>query len=534
MNLPLFRTAYITNISASAKKGAAISVRLMHAKEDLFYVRKVQSTTEVIGYRDPKTNLFVTKLRPDDTTSNLTHNMFRELALEYAQQQVNQKLVELSEIANNNKTDYETKYKPLKTIERELSEYLADKHDFFIDLDKQVAVIKSNPKPQTNEYLVYSDDKITDDMFTTTRLDYQNPSKQTLTEEQANIVDSFLDVFVDSYNKRVLSWYFGAMLCNLPIYDERISKMLIVSSAHGGSGKNTLINALTQSLLTDDYREIKSSFDPFFMVNNRFGTSQILPLRLIQYSEAEFNDMPKGEHNFDGLNISELKSMISEGYIASEKKYADMQTTRLSSFNIVLTNHPPVIDEDRSALNRRLLGLIVNPTTMAEKGELLQLDSEQKVYQYVLDNVQAFANYFVAMFKADEKAFTTLEYNYNEMQDDIISGETQRQKDISLDHKQLSELQSYDIANVLGEISRRKNLNIDKLVLEIWNEKQKPTHDDIRWDNDVLYLNSTKEFFLKYGALLPMRNVLKSIYGEPVKKFGHRMYRLKVVKNEDN
>lgn len=528
MKLPLFRTVYFNNIFSSSKKQATVSVRLTRSKEDLFYVKKAQSSTEVIGYKDPDTSLFMTKLRSDDTKSNLTHNMFRDLAWRYAEKEVTQKLKELKEIYDVNEDEYHKIYKPIAKIEQELSEYLLDKHDFFVDLDKQIAVVKSNLRPHVNEYLLFKDDKINDDMFATIRLNYKNPQHQTLDDEQRELVDTFLNVFVDKYNKRVLSWYFGAMLCNLPIYDERISKLLIVSSARGGSGKNTLINSLTNALLTDAFREIKSSFDTFFLLNNRFGSSQILPLRLIQYSEAEFNDVPHGTHNFDGLNISELKSMISEGYIASEKKYADMQTTRLSSLQVVLTNNPPVIDKDREALNRRLLALIVNPSRMSEKGEQLGMTSEQKIYEFVEDNVQAFANYFVSIFHENEYAFTQLDYNHDETVNDIVEGDKKHATEMDLDNASLKELQHNDIVDSLVELARRKSLDISKLLLAIQEEKNTPHRQDIRWEKDVLYLNSKKDLFLEYGSLLPLRNLLKSVYGEPVKKFGQRMYRLEV------
>lgn len=536
MRLPLFRTVYINNITAGSKKPATISVRLTRTKEDLFYVKKVQSSTEVVGYKDPQTDLFITKLRKDDTKSNLTHNMFRDLALQFAKEFVNDKLTELYELFESDIETYEKKYKPYAKIERELNEFLSDKHDFFVDLDKQISVVKSNSRPHTNEYILYQGDKVASDMFATISVNYKNPEKQTLTDDDKILVEEFLDVFLDDYNKHVLGWYFGAMLCNLPIYDERISKMMIVSSARGGSGKNTLINSLTNALLTDAYREIKSSFDTFYMTNNRFGTSQILPLRLVQYSEAEFNDTPHGTHNFDGLNISELKSMISEGYISSEKKYDDMQTTRLSSFHVVLTNNPPIIDEDREALNRRLLALIVKPTLMATKGEALNLDTEQQVYEFVEDNVQAFANYFVSIFKHDEYAFTQLDYNYDDTKNDIAVGESLRIEAERLNNKTFEEMKSEDIAQVLTQLASRKKLKIEPLIKDIWQERktpQTPPNKNIRWEDDVLYINSAKDFYVQYGALLSLRPLLKAVYGEPVKKFGTRMYKLE-VKKDDN
>ena len=54
MRLPLFRTAYFRDTNIKSKKSCSVSVRIMMTTNDLFYVRKVQSTNEVIAYIDPK------------------------------------------------------------------------------------------------------------------------------------------------------------------------------------------------------------------------------------------------------------------------------------------------------------------------------------------------------------------------------------------------------------------------------------------------------------------------------------------------
>ena len=525
MKLPLFRTTYFNNMAPSSKKPATVSVRLTRTKEDLIYVKKVQSSNEVVGYKAPTTNLFITKLRKDDTKTSLTHNMFRDLAWRYAQEKVTLKLKELKALMDEDQEIYKSKYKPLAIIESELTEFLSDKHDFFLDLEKQISVIRSNPRPHTNEYVLYIDDVVDDDMFATIKLPYKNPAKQILEQDDIKLVDDFLDAFVDNYNKRILSWYFGAVLCNIPVYDERISKMLVVSSAHGGSGKNTLINSLTNGLLTDAFREIKSSFDTFFISNNRFGSSQILPLRVIQYSEAEFNDAPNGSHNFDGLNVSEIKSMISEGYLTSEKKYDDMQTDRLSSMHVVLTNHPPVIDADRSALNRRILPLIVKPSKMVEKGAILGLETEQQVYDFVEDHMQAFANYFAQTFLSDERAFTDLEYSHSDMASDIQEGEDERLDKLNLDNNELRSWKEQDIETVIYSLGKKNNVDVKKLIDDIRKAKNAKTpNTNLRWDGSKLFMNSAKDFFISYGKFMPLRDDLKTIYGTPVKKYGHRMY----------
>lgn len=531
IRLPLFRTATFHNIGAKSKKDATVSTRITPSTRDLIYVRKIKSTNEIVGFIHPDNGLFVTKVRAHDTQSQLTHNAFRQLALDYAQDKVDDKLDELKAFEQDDPDAYKNLYKPLKVIEKQLSEYLADQHDFFADLDKQIAVMKSNAKPPANEYVLYNDDDITD-ILATTRVPYKNPKDGLVSEEQEKVVNDFLDVFLDDYNKLVLTWYFGAMLLNIPIYDSRISKMMVVSSARGGSGKNTLVNALSSALLTDDFREIKSSFDLFFMNNNRFGSSQLTPLRLIQYSEAEWNDVPNGLHNFDGLNISEIKSMITEGFIASEKKYEEVQMSRLSSFHIVLTNHPPKIDDDRSALNRRLLACVIKPNRMSDKGEELGMRTEQGIIQYVQENVQAFANVCVRNFLDNEHAFSGLDYNYSEMVHDIDESERARLANVDLEDKALTELKRHDVSEVLTEMGKRRGVDVKRLLDAIWEEKRNPTEGDIRWDGNTLYLNSAKSALVKYGTLLPLLPMLKRVYGTPKKKFGKRMFKIEGAAND--
>ena len=532
MRIPLFRAATFQNIGAKSKKDATVSARITPSTKDLIYVRKIKSTNEIVGFIHPDTGLFVTKIRPHDTQSQLTHNTFRQLALTFAQDKVDEKLEELKDIETDDPELYKARYKPLKVIEQQLSEYMADQHEFFADLDRQVAVIRSNAKPAANEYVLYEDDVSIGDVIATTRLPYKNPKDGVVTEEQEKTVDKFLDVFLDDYNKLVLTWYFGAMLLNIPIYDSRVSKMMVVSSARGGSGKNTLINALSNALLTDDFREVKSSFDLFFMNNNRFGSSQLTPLRLVQYSEAEWNDVPNGLHNFDGLNISEIKSMITEGFIASEKKYEEVQMTRLSSFHIVLTNHPPVIDEDRSALNRRFLACVIKPNRMSEKGEELNMRTEQAVIKYVEDNVQAFANVCVRNFLENEHAFSGLDYNYSEMVGDINDSEAERLEKVSLENKELNDLKMHDINEAIHEIGKRRGVDVTRLLKAIWEEKRDPKEGDIRWEGNTLYLNSSKNAMVKYGPILPILPLMKQIYGAPQKKFGKRMFKIEGITND--
>ena len=114
------------------------------------------------------------------------------------------------------------------------------------------------------------------------------------------------------------------------------------------------------------------------------------------------------------------------------------------------------------------------------------------------------------------------------MTDDIDRSEFERVEKLQLDKKSIKELRKHDIAEVLVEIGKRKNINMEKLLRAIWEEKHNPVNTDLRWDGDVLYMNAAKSFLIKHGSLLSARSLLTEIYGEPVKKFGKRMYVLEV------
>ena len=230
LRVPLFRTADFRNLNAGSKKPAFVSVRIIIDHDDLIYVEKTGSARDVIGYQDTQTGLFHVKLNAADEGVPLPHNEFRRTACQYAQDQVDAKLLELKQLQADDPEGYKKQYKPLSQIERELDYELEDRQDFYSDLDKQLAQVHSNILPTTiNDRILYKDDSIDDFSkrvhrggavirhLATGRVPYLNPARHHLEPEQRQLVDDFLDVFVDSSNKQILSWYLGAMLLNLPV-----------------------------------------------------------------------------------------------------------------------------------------------------------------------------------------------------------------------------------------------------------------------------------------------------------------------------
>ena len=59
------------------------------------------------------------------------------------------------------------------------------------------------------------------------------------------------------------------------------------------------------------------------------------------------------------------------------------------------------------------------------------------------------------------------------------------------------------------------------------NERQTVTRDDIRWTDDILYLSSKKTFFVGF-KIVQLRDALRDIVGEPIKKYGQRMFALPI------
>lgn len=527
MRLPLFREVIFNNLLKSSKKPAEVSVRIYNTRDDLIYVTKDGNRRVVCGYTSYETGLFIMDIK--DVEASNTHHpyaMFRDEAARFAQKAIDEKIKSLMEFRNANTEDFDLMYKPIPKIVEELDAYMTDRHLFHVDIQKQIDVMLSQPLPHVNEYLVYEDDKLSRDRVVTQRVPYKNPKNQTLTNEQAELVDKFLDVFVDEYNKDVLSWYFGAILLNIPLQDARVSKILVVSSSNGGSGKSTLINALANGVVTTPYRVIDSGFDKHFKTNDKFNTSNLPTCRLGIYSEAYFNsDSREGiPHDFSGLDESELKSWITEGYVSNEKKFADRQISKLTGMQIILTNHPPQINEDRRDLKRRFLALVVKPSDMVkDKSKELNM-TEKQLFDYVKENAQAFANYFVNSFKSEPNRYRSTLYSTNEVTEDINQSQMDylKQKDV-----EKSELTKQGAIVLLTSLCKQYDIPYESFIEALMAERQKVTRDDIRWTEDVLYISSKKTFFVGF-KIVQLRDALKDIVGDPVKKYGQRMFALPI------
>lgn len=520
---PLFRDVTFANLEKKSKKKASVSVRIYGNQDDLVYVQSKGNKNLVVGYTDPETGLFHADIKDTHTANTRKHPYtdYRNAATQFAEEAIDKKLEELQELEDKDKTDFENRYKPLKRIEQELSEYISDKHDFYADLQKQMNGVISRPLPHINEYLSYEDDPLDGSQMVTDKVPYKNPIKQTATDEQKDIVDKVLDVFLDKENKERLMWYFGAVLSNVDLQDPTVTKLLLVTSEHGGSGKSTLINALADYVVTSPYVRIDSGFDKNFRTGDKFSTSNLPTCRLGIYSEAYFNGETRADlpHDFSGLEQSEMKSWITEGYVANEKKYADKQISYLTGLHIILTNHPPEINEKRKDLTRRFLGVLVKSGDMMKtKARALGMNKTQ-FETYIQTHAQAFANVFVHHYQSDPTKYQSYVYGTERMKKMI-----DRERIEFLNQSENIE-RNEDSLSVIASCAKEIGVDISNLLSIAIESKHTKIRNDIRWEDDVLYLSSTQDFYREFGVP-DLRNVLKEECGDPVRKFSQRMFKL--------
>lgn len=522
---PLFLGVEFLNVKTREKGNPSISVRVNLQRDDLIYVHSVKSRMEVEGYVNPETGLFVTET--EDMEPGSIYHRFRLEAVKYAREELLKFLDRLGEL--DEETYQKREYKDLNFLTNALKNCLVDRQGLYADLQKQVNLITSRKFPKVNEFLVFADD--TDIPYpVTARLPYENPAHVALASEEAKEVDRFLDVFFDDYNKFTFAWYMGAALSNVPLYDDRVSKLALVSSSHGGSGKSTLVTAMVNALFTQHYRDIKDDFDSFFTLNNRFGTSTLSTKRMCVYSEASFNSDPlSDDHNFAGMNVSAIKSMITEGYLSSEVKFGDRSMERLSGFHLVLTNHPPKVSKEDEAMNRRILPIMLRPTSMAEKARELHLWGRQKLDKYVEAHAREFAAYFYAIFHANEYAFLETDYDYEDYNKDILDSQADLTAEQTKDRQALDILKAEGLLKFVDGLARQFHVALDPLksdIIQVTGGKAEgKLNEHMKLDGGTLYIDSSKSFLLRYGSNASrIRTAFKEFYGEPVKKFHKRMF----------
>ena len=524
---PIFLSVEFSNIKKGDKKPPQITVKVNLMHDDLIYVASRKSRMEVIGYTNEQTGLFVAEL-PDGGNISV-YGKFRQEAVRYASEELLSFLTSLEALTEE---EYNKRgYLPFPMLANGLRRCLTDRQELYANLQKQVNLLVSKKLPKVNEYLAFADD--TDlDFPVTERLPYKNPKNRVLSMEETALVDRFLDVFFDEYHKMAFAWYLGAALLNVPIYDDRVSKLAILSSTYGGSGKSTLANAMVNALFTPAYRDVRDNFDRIFIANNRFGTAFLSTRRITIYSEASWNVDPLSEdHNFDGLNVSAIKSLITEGYVTSEMKFEEQNMERLSGFHLVLTNYPPSVTKDNEAMNRRILPLMLHPTSMGDKAKELGLFGRQRFDAYVKEHAELFAAYFAQAFLSEPYRFFETDYDYRDYVQEIKDAGEYLEEAEREGRKKLDVLKADGFVQFLSGLEKMHHLNLDVLkqdvLLVLSGGEQDALSEHIKRANGKLFLDASKSFLLRYGgqsALL--RKEIAAHYGDPVKKCHKRMFEI--------
>lgn len=527
-NNQIFRKVRVTNVRQSDKKPLSAELVLDQKSHGLVFTRRSNNRTEVCGFVDENTGMFIMDMEGD--TGDTAHIKFLKMAASKAVDALNKEF--LRQGREDEDVREQQNYYTVERATELLDDYLYNPTRFNADMGKQLSNFASRPMPNVNEYMVFEDDDAwNQDIYVTRRAPYKNPDRRVLTAQEKKKVDDFLDVFFDPYNKQAFSWYMGASLLNLPIYDERVSRMAVMTSSHGGSGKSSLMSAIVNGVFTEDYCSIKPDFDRFFLNNNRFGTDALSVRRLSVYSEAKWGVERDGvcEHNFDGLNISAIKSMITDGYITKEAKFGDPTTGRSSGFHMVLTNYLPNITKDDVAMRRRILPIIMRPTSMVDKAEKLNLMGRNTLEKFVQDNAEIFAAYFVQVFKDNQFMFIREEYDF------IEETEATQDSQVELDEETRNEREALNATKTEGFIAFAKKaqeqtgIDMSKLIEDAQHTVGGKSPDDVgdhmRRDANALYIDGSKSFLMRYGrAATLIRKLLQDYYGPSVRKFHKRMF----------
>lgn len=524
----IIRTIIISNLGIKDKP-LKFNIRPNLCPVDL-EIGHIRNRAIVKSYRDIDTGLIVSDnldVNGQPQTKSV-HDKFRNMIVKIVREEFERKLDALKLEYKKDPDAYSSKYKSLDIIAGQGYEQLNDKWDIFKQVDSWLRVMSANAPIAVNEQLAYEDTVIADE-YVTFKTQYTNPMEYTLTQDDVDLVENFLSAFLTPHAISVLSWYFGAAVCNVPIYDDTISKALIVCSTRGGCGKTTLIDALSQALFTKYGYDVKPDFDSMFTKDNRFARSGLKTTRLTYYNEADFNAKdPDGKHDFTGLATTEIKSLLSDGRITRERKFEEANVGKLSGMHVILTNSIPEINAKRSDLLRRFIAISVKSSTMAEKGRLLGLKQSQDLYAFVKDNVQAFASFFAQYYLNDKTRYTLANYSQKDLINDDKTLAKKESSTKKANTEKFHKLMASDAIGGLRYIAKHNDLNIDDLVNAINIVKQGGTVEGIRIVNDTLFLDSRRTFFDTYNISV-MRDCLRDNF-EPIKKFCQRMFKLGLVK----
>lgn len=507
----IIRTIIISNIYKN-DKSVNFNIRFNALPIDI--KTSIQNDKTILtAYRDVDTGLIVA----DNTDATgkkqiaSVSDSFKDLIVELVHGAFDDKLKELQKLYDNNPTKYLTLYKPINIIRDQGYEQLNDKWDIYKQVDSFITSLDINDdNTKLNSALVYKNTVITDE-YTTFKTTYNNPQTQLVTNNDVKLVNDFLSAFLTPHAISVLSWYLGAAICNVPIYDETISKALVIYSTQSGCGKTTLIDALSRALFTQYGYDIKTDFNRIFTKNNKAIQRGLKNVRLTYYNDIDLitNDSTD-KYAFSNLAINEIKSLISDGYITTADTERDNDIIRLNGMHILLTNTNPRIINKYKNLRNQFITIRIKPSSMVEKGKHLGLYKSSEIYKFVENNVQAFANVFAHYYLQNKTRYTNIECGKS----NLISNNNELPKKYNKLSKNdiiaTNEKLSRNIIDGLTYISEKTNINVSLLINNIINVAHGTKINGMEIKNNYIYIDSRKIFFKRYNAI-EIHNILMQI-----------------------
>lgn len=534
----MFGGATFLNLGVKSKKDPDFDFDL-NLRNRTMAITKDIGSLKIAYYKDPETHLYVTNTSRTQANSNTVIDVsekFRILIAKSIRAQWKAQYQQLVNLHDSDPDKYDKLYKPYKYLNEKMRFNLSNPVVMEEKLVKKFKLLPSETRQplNINERLLFKDSIISEDYINTSLVPYNDPAKQHVTEYDQKVVKKFLSVFMDDENIRVFLWFMGACLANID--SRKISKMLIVSSAKGGNGKNTLIEATANALFTPDYYDVKPGLDNYFNNTNRFALDDLIPLHLTVFGEAEFNSAIGEAHDFSGYNMNSFKSLISDGIFTSEGKFQKaMQRIAPYTFYITLTNNFPDISQDKQALNRRILPLVLKSSSMAEKGRELKLKDRQAIFDYLESIRQTLANVCYHYYQDHQNEFLNSEYDKNEAVEIIQKNNKTQQETETTYIKKIKTLAKHDPIQALNVIGDDNDIDFSQLIIAIKNSKSSDSNNNVfRWrkeyvDNSeklVLYLNSSANILSAVTKNNSTRKVLTSIFGKSIRVFGIRMIRI--------
>ena len=518
----LFSQAVIENTSMASKKPCSLRISVARNNGNIFVNHAKKPVVE--AYINPITNLLV---REDDVRMDLDfdgtrdhivftpHHQFQMLAFTFAAHAIQDYIRDITSLSPNELQALAIK--PVNQIIMELNQFFEDGTALYKNISEELTYLHTPSVPQANHFMAFADDQNPEYMVTG-RVPYPNPMNYL--DMDTRLVNRFLDAFFDETNKARFAWYMGAALRNIRVDDPSVSKMLMMTSAHPGSGKSTLVTALSNALFTKTFSTINGDFDEHFSRDNRFSSESLVNTRMNVYLEAEFGAPTKdgNNHDFNQMKVSAIKTMITDGYMGTEEKYERRKSQRAFGFHTVLTNHPAQITEETDALRRRILPCLVKASSMEEKARALGLFGQKTFETWVQDHALEFAVYFVRYHMEHAYDYSEFLYNSKAFIREIDYYKTHGA--YQLDPLALMQRNSDNIFGMLSVLKDHYDFDLDAFITTVKETVPGISYGDIRITNNTLYLNSAVKFLRQFTKSPDMvRDVLVEVYGAPEKKY---------------